>query len=329
MLRPILALCALLLGWSVTPAAAATCGIGSPGTSTPVAIGATGRTVTLHLPSGFSRARPAPLVLLLHGSGGTGAAMLESSRFGATADRHGFVVVAPDAGIAAGDGFVWNIPGVPSVTGKLPSAGDADDVAFLLATIDWLAHGGCIDRTRVYVTGFSGGGRMTSWLGCVAAERFAAIAPVVGLRAGNPLKSLPRVPDPATCRPSRPVAVLAFAGDADTTNPITGGGAGYWQYTMATALSRWADLDGCRSGPVRRALGAAVTEQRYANCRGGAEVAARVTHGAGHVWAVDNEALWAFFARHRRLSAQPLARRVRFRNTSSRSASRVETSTMP
>jgi len=56
--------------------------------------------------------------------------------------------------------------------GKAPGAGDLDDVAFLGRAIDWLAAQGCVDRHRVYATGLSGGGRMSSWLGCVAAHRF-------------------------------------------------------------------------------------------------------------------------------------------------------------
>jgi polyhydroxybutyrate depolymerase len=186
------------------------------------------------------------------------------------------------------------------VTGKIPGPDDADDVAFVQTAIDQLAARGCVDPARVYATGYSGGGRLSSWLGCVAADRFAAIAPVVGLRAGNPRKDLPRVPDPATCTPARPMPVLAFAGDADTTNPIQGGGAGYWQYTMHTALVRWADLNGCRAGPVEREVSADVREERFSRCSGGADVAGRVKHGAGHVWVADNEAMWAFFARHRR-----------------------------
>jgi len=282
------------------PAAAAGCTLGTPGATVRVAIGDTGRSAMLHLPSGFSRARPAPLVMLLHGSGGTGKAMLESSKLATAADAHGFIVLAPDAGIPVEKGFVWNIPGVPSVTGKMPGAEDADDVAFLEGAIDWLAANRCIDRTRVYATGLSGGGRMSSWLGCVAADRFAAIAPVVGLRAGNPLASDKRVPDPATCQPSKPMPVIAFAGDADHTNPIQGGGAGYWQYTMATALTRWSDLDVCRIGPAQRDIDEKRYEVRYAACRGGAEVIGRITRGAGHVWTADNDAMWAFFAKYRR-----------------------------
>lgn len=291
---------ALLATLWAAPALAAGCTLGTPGETVQVTIGNTGRIAMLHLPTGYSRARPAPLVLLLHGSGGTGKAMLEGSKLAKAADDHGFVVLAPNAGIAHEQGYVWNIPGVPTVSGKIPGPNDADDVAFLGQAIDWLAANRCVDKTRVYATGLSGGGRMTSWLGCVAANRFAAIAPVVGLRAGNPLAGNKRVPDPATCQPARPMPVIAFAGDADNTNPVQGGGAGYWQYTMATALGRWADLDLCRKGPVQSDLTATLYEIRYSDCRAGAQVVGRITRGAGHVWAADNDAMWAFFAKYRR-----------------------------
>lgn len=285
----------------VSPAAFASgCAIGGAGTTQRIAIGGTGRSMLMHFPSGFRHGRTS-LVWLFHGSTGSGGQVLENARLGDTADAHGFIVAAPDGGIPVdGGGFVWNIPGVPTVTGKIPGPGDADDVAFVLAATDWLAKQGCIDETRVYATGISGGGRMTSWLACVAADRFAAIAPVVGLRAGNPQPGSPRTPDPATCKPSRPMPVIAFAGDADKTNPIEGGGAGYWQYTMHTAESRWADLNSCRTGPVTRDLAPTLYEERYSNCRGGADVVARITRGGTHMWLADNEAMWAFLSRYRR-----------------------------
>lgn len=292
---------ALTLACLAAPAhAATTCAIGRPGTTERVAIGDTGRAMTIHLPAGYDPARPAPLVLLLHGSGSTGAAMLRESKLAEAADRHGFIVAAPDAGIPHDRGFVWNIPGVPTVAGRIPGPADADDVAYLGRAIDWFVAQGCADKARVYATGLSGGGRMTSWLGCVAAPRFAAIAPVVGLRAGNPRKDDPTRPDPKTCRPSRPMPVIAFAGDADRTNPIQGGGAGYWQYTMHAAEARWAQLNGCTAAPTTRWVTAGVYEERYSGCRDGADVAGRVVVGGGHSWVADNDAMWAFFAQHRR-----------------------------
>jgi len=289
---------AALLALLIAAPAAAVCHLGKPGETVQVTVGQTGRAVLLHRPRSDDGGR-LPLVLLFHGSGGTAQGILRNSGLEATADRHGFILAAADAGIRADDGFAWNIPGVPTVTGHMPTKDDPDDVAFVAATIDWLVAQECADPARVYATGLSGGGRMTSWLGCVAADRLAAIAPVVGLRAGNPLAADPRLPDPATCAPSRPVPVLAFAGDKDTTNPIEGGGSPYWQYPMSAALARWAALDGCHGKPVSTTLTNGRTELHYDGCRAGAEVIGDILSGAGHVWTADNQAMWAFFARHR------------------------------
>jgi polyhydroxybutyrate depolymerase len=289
----------LLLIGTGGAAHAATCAIGAPGTTQRIAIGNTGRAMLIHIPAGADGA-PLPLLFLFHGSTGTGAGMLHDSRLEETSDRHGFIVAAPDGGIPVEKGFVWNIPGVPTVTGAIPTEKDADDVAYIGAAIDWLVGQGCVARTAVYATGLSGGGRMTSWLGCVDADRFAAIAPVVGLRAGNPSKSDPQTPDPATCQPSRPMPVIAFAGDKDTTNPIEGGGAGYWQYTMHAAEQRWAQLNACTAPPTTQWVATGVYEERYTSCKGDADVAGRITVGGKHQWVVDNEAMWAFLSRYHR-----------------------------
>ena len=297
--RVVAALAALLALTLAVPATAAACRVGKPGETQQVPVGNTGRTLLLHIPTG-SADGPLPLVLLFHGSGGSARGILKTSSLESVADRHGFILAASDAGIPANDGFAWNIPGVPTVTGHMPTKDDPDDVAFVLTAIDWLVAQGCADPARVYATGLSGGGRMSSWLGCVAADRFAAIAPVVGLRAGNPLPANPRRPDPATCQPSRPMSVLSFAGDKDQTNPIEGGGAPYWQYPMSAALARWAALDGCREGPAAVTASSGRSDQRYSDCRDGTEVVGDILSGAGHVWTADNDALWAFFARHKR-----------------------------
>ncbi|UDF05298.1 hypothetical protein [Asticcacaulis sp. AND118] len=126
------------------------------------------------------------------------------------------------------------------------------------------------------------------------------IAPVVGLRAGNPRRDDPQRPDTHTCQPDLPMPVLAFAGDKDTTNPIQGGGAGYWQYTMHAAEQRWAALNACRAAPTTQWVSATVYEERYADCAGDAVVAGRITVGGGHSWVADNDAMLDFFSHYTR-----------------------------
>ncbi|GAA0738742.1 alpha/beta hydrolase family esterase [Sphingomonas japonica] len=264
-----------------------------------VSIPGSSRDVLVHLPRGYDGAQQLPLVLNLHGSGSRGSEQLASSKLAATADAHGFIVAAPDAGIAHDRGFVWNIPGVPTVSGSIPGPGAPDDVAFVRALIDTLDAQLCVDTRRVYATGLSGGGRMASWLGCAAADRIAAIAPVVGLRAGRALGEDQTRVDTASCTPARAVPVLSFAGAQDRTNPIAGGEGARWGYSMHAAEQRWAAINGCRDAPFVRWIEAGTYAEGYTGCRDGADVTAHVDVAGEHNWLVaDNEAMWAFFARH-------------------------------
>ena len=91
---------------------------------------------------------------------------------------------------------------------------DVDDVGFARALVEAIAAEAPIDLRRVYPTGLSNGGAMTHRLGCEAADTFAAIAPMA-----FPLALVPR----STCQPSRPIAVIYFAGLTDTLIPYDGG----------------------------------------------------------------------------------------------------------
>src|SRR5262245_59561047 len=126
------------------------------------------RTFRLFVPDRYDGRTPLPLVLDLHGSGGTSAGQARNSGFEDVAAREGFVVASLQA-----DGGRWNVP----VRDNRP-----DDVVYVGDVIDDVAARLCTDKTRVYATGFSGGARMSSLLGCKLNTRIAAIAPVSGLR---------------------------------------------------------------------------------------------------------------------------------------------------
>lgn len=70
--------------------AQAACGVGAPAATVSVDAGGTGRPFLLRRPAIADA--PAPLLILLHGSGGEGGRMLADSKLEATAERHGFLV---------------------------------------------------------------------------------------------------------------------------------------------------------------------------------------------------------------------------------------------
>ena len=245
----------------------------TPGSTTlTLTIGGRQRVVIVHLPSGYSGSSKVPLVLNMHGSGSTAADQEAFTGMDATADTDGFIVAYPQGLIPSGAGFDWNVPGVPLVGGEAVPAGSADDVAFLTSLVGILEHRYCIDSTRVYATGFSGGARTASQLACDASGTFAAVAPVSGLRHATP------------CPATRAVPVLTFHGTADPVDPYDGHGQAYWTYSVPQAAKDWATQDGCSATAAVSTPDPGVTLTRYPGCAGGASVELYTITGEGHEW---------------------------------------------
>src|SRR5258705_7992627 len=149
------------------------------------------RVYRLFVPPGYDGHQRLPLVLDLHGSGGSSAGQASNSGLEMVSASERFIVATLDAVDAR-----WNVP---------IQNGRPDDVAYVSDVIDHVAARVCTDVARVYATGFSGDARMTSLLACRLGARIAAIAPVSGLRYPGPCNG-------------RPVPVLTFHGLADPPN---------------------------------------------------------------------------------------------------------------
>jgi polyhydroxybutyrate depolymerase len=229
---------------------------------------------------GYSPAHPVPLVVFLHGAGGTAAWADAETGWSALAAREGFALALPE-GVAPDPDkppkFLtnprrWN-DGAEAAAGE-PSA--ADDVGFLAAVIDdALARAGT-DPRRVYLGGFSNGAGMAFRAAAELAERVAAVAPVAGYC---------RVSDP---RPARPVPTLYVIGTADPLVPPRGGEVrSPWRHRLvrrppvADPLSRWAAAIGCDPVPVTESDAGGVRVERYP---GPTEFRAVFVEGLGHHW---------------------------------------------
>jgi polyhydroxybutyrate depolymerase len=259
-----------------------------------VASGRQEQRVDLLLPATFDPRKRVPLIIGLHPSGGSGTAFDQDTGLSAAATAKGFAVLLPDGGIqqpgASGvAGHYWNIPGVPLVSGEPVPSGTRDDVRFIADTIDHVVKNSCVDPRRIYVTGFSGGARMSSMLGCRLADRITAVAPVGGLRAGRAAGPEYAEPDTGDCQPPRALPVLAIHGTDDETNPFPGGGGSRWGYSVERAAARWASLDHCSTAPAVEKVSERVARVRYGACRASSEVVlyrieAPRDQGGGHVW---------------------------------------------
>ncbi|MGH2633849.1 MAG: extracellular catalytic domain type 1 short-chain-length polyhydroxyalkanoate depolymerase [Tepidiformaceae bacterium] len=293
---------------AATEAVATGCDTPTAGGTTTLALSIDGqqRTVIVHVPSGYSGTEAVPLVLNMHGSGSTASGEEAFTGMDATADANQFIVAYPQGAIAAGSGFDWNVSGQPLIGGGAVPASAPDDVSFLTRLVTALGQRYCIDSNRVYATGFSGGARMASQLGCDAANVFAASAPVSGLRLPSP------------CPNTRPEPVLSFHGTADPVDPYNGNGQKYWTYSVPTAAQDWATRDNCAPTPAASQPEATVTLRTYTSCRGSSSVELYSITGEGHEWpggpalsaalrkelgpqttAINADTvMWAFFKKH-------------------------------
>ena len=214
----------------------------------------------VEITDGRTQDRPAPLVVVLHGFTGSGAAMQRKTRFDALARRDGFVVAYPNARARR-----WNDRG----------QGRPDDVAYLGGLIDALINEGRADPARIYLAGHSNGGAMALRMACTQPWRLAGIAVV----AMNALAEAP-------CHGAAPLPAIFIHGSVDPVVPARGlPDAGI--LSVKETLAIWAARNGCQPVPVREIINSSTARRvatftRYTTCR--AALVQMVIAGQGHEW---------------------------------------------
>jgi polyhydroxybutyrate depolymerase len=225
------------------------------------------RSYRLYVPSSYQAGVPTALVLNYHGLGSNALEQERYSDFPALADREGFIVATPEG---TGQPQEWYLYGPVE-------AGYVDDFAFTDRLIDEVSAHYCIDASRVYATGISNGGGMTSLVGCVLSDRIAAIAPV----AGSPYVE-------ERCRAADPVPIIAFHGTDDPLVPFEPslgvGRLDLFSAGVRNNMHDWAQHNGCDLTLHTQRVAADVVLESYANCDSGADVELYVIEGGGHTW---------------------------------------------
>jgi polyhydroxybutyrate depolymerase len=211
-----------------------------------------------------------PLLLLLHGYGGSGVIQDAYFNASALAQSQNFILAAPDGTLDSTNRRFWNVTDACCDWFKV----GVDDVKYLSAIIDELRFGYRIDPKRIWVVGHSNGGFMAHRMGCDRADKIAGIVSLAGAQNN----------DASKCQPSAPVAALQVHGSADTVVLYDGGflqlaGTGGPYPSAPTTARIWADQNGCET--VRSDAGAAMDvvsdiagnetrRELFANCDGGA-----------------------------------------------------------
>ena len=284
-----------------------------------IRVGELDRRYTVHVPTGYDGKTSVPVVIMLHGGGGTGKAAATETGWGAKADEAGFLAVFPDA--------MSRDPTQPSSFGRNPQLWNdgsdrfypgqkaPDDVGFLNAMLDELLAKFTVDQGRIFVTGFSNGASMSFRIGAELSKRIAAIAPVAGASWLEPLTL------------ERAVPMVYITGTADPLNPIEGGvpklATGGSDKVRAKpkppvrdSILKWTKALGCPATPRDTSEANGVRTEIYGPGRDGAEVIYLTVEGLGHTWAGGKsllpefmvgkrsdkikatDVIWAFFQKH-------------------------------
>ena len=251
-------------------------------TTRTITSGGNDRSYLVHIPASYDAAKPAPVVLNFHGFGSNPEQQNAVSAFVPMSDREGFILVTPDGGIG------WRF---------MQSARDAN-TAFVRDVVASVSADLCINPKRIFATGKSQGGFMSSWLGCNTPEIVAAIAPVSGMY--EPTEGC------------GPIPIMEFHGTADSLIPFGGGRVlvlGNYPGAVAV-MEKWARANRCVGTPETVQLTPHVQRVTYQDCNA---ATVQFITDAGHTWPgtsiregdksppadlAASELIWDFFKAH-------------------------------
>jgi polyhydroxybutyrate depolymerase len=250
------------------------------------------RTYLLYVPEAYTGTKKVPLLFNFHGWGSNAAQQMALADFGPIADRNNFLVVAPNGQDRGGRHWSFgNEPGLQN------------DITMVSALLKRLQGSLCVDGRRVYSTGMSDGGAMTSVLACTSADKFAAYAAVA-------------VVVYCASDEGRAVPIQAYAGSKDPVVPTAGGRVDCCGNptlpSKASTMARWAKHNGCH-GYTDTMIKPHVLRRAWRDCKPGREAVYFLVKGDGHTWPggrslgslghatkeIDaSKRMWDFFAVH-------------------------------
>lgn len=263
------------------------------------------RTYRIHLPPVYENTNELlPLVIGLHGAGGSGGQFERHYHLSEKADTEGFVAVYPNGLSATGrlGARVWNAGNCCG----LAMRENTDDVGFINGLIDKLLEAYRIDPKRIYVTGMSNGGMLAYRLAAEIPNKIAAIAPVSTTMVFAP------PPEQARLMP-----IMHLHSTLDQVVPYKGGTSpvGYYFPPVDSVLNVWVKRNECVPNAQVINENDKYKHMQWVNKAGEPMIIHYITHDGGHSWpggeqardkadppsqVIDaNDLIWEFFKRYR------------------------------
>ena len=270
------------------------------------------RTFFVYIPSSYDENSQTPMVIAIHGGGGTAYQMPGFTGFNELAEKEGFIVLYPQ-----GIEKQWN-DGRPLKTRAFEE--NIDDVGFISNLIDHVSKIFNINEKRIYATGISNGGFMSFRLAYFLSDKIAAVAPVTATVSEALYNDFTPL--------ENQISLLIMNGTEDPLVPYEGGEVSIYKVKRGKILSTddtvdfWVNHNNCLPDPEITEIpdkdvndGTTVEEIKYKN-NDGTEVILYKIEGGGHTWPggsqylpiiiigkvckdIDGaEEIWKFFKRH-------------------------------
>ncbi len=160
---------------------------------------ATGKGFWIFLPSTYDHNKPAKVIVTCHGTPPYDVANMHIREWKSLAEKYGCIVLAPE--LIATDGII----------GDGPVVGMLEDEKRIMGLISLLGYRYNIDLANIMITGFSGGGFPTYWVGLRHPEIFSV---VVGRSCNFSISNLDGWYPPEAVR----TPVMIYYGTADLAN---------------------------------------------------------------------------------------------------------------
>jgi polyhydroxybutyrate depolymerase len=228
------------------------------------------RKYSIYIPKFNTSPATHPVLLSLHGGGGTGMMQASVSQLNELASSLKFYVVYPE-----GSGVIQTF-NAGACCGSAQT-NNVNDSLFIRTLINDIENRFSVDASKIFATGFSNGGLMSHRLACELADKISGIAPIAGGSGEFDFQNNRYY----NCQPSRPIPVLHIHTTNDRNYEFGGGSgngvSGTDFYPIPNTIDDWIKRNNLKSNYSTETVTATTICYHYKTVSDSAKPSAPVT----------------------------------------------------